>query len=232
MSRARPPVSGRDAQALRPRSSLRRAAPARSLAGARPASRLRAASVFSALLALTVLLATATAGLLALTACGDEEATAPPPEPLLGRRFPSVVGDALSGERVRLPEDFAGAPVIVVVAPSGDAQEDADRFIVSLRSSRAAFVETPVLASLVTRLTQRYHNGELKETEPRDMWGRIVPLYKDGAVLAEFMGEVEDETRAVVLVLDGDGVIRFKDGGGYDPAALDAAVAAYERLRR
>lgn len=167
-----------------------------------------------------------------LTACGGaEEPAPPPPEPLVGRRFPSVVGDALSGERVRLPEDFAGAPVIIIVAPSSDAQEDADRYLVSLRSRRVVFAETPVLPSLVTRLTQRYHNGELKETEPRDMWGRIVPLYKDGAVLAGFMGEPEDEALAVVFVLDGNGVIRFMDDGGYDPAALDAAVAAYERLQ-
>lgn len=169
---------------------------------------------------------------LALVACGGEEETPPAPsEPLVGRRFPSVVGDALSGDRVRLPEDYAGMPVIVVVAPAGEAQEDADRFMVSLRSRGVAFVETPVLASLVTRLTQRYHNGKLKETEPRDLWGRIVPLYKDGAVLAGFLGEVEDETPAIVFVLDGDGVIRFQDGDGYDAATLDAAVAAYERLR-
>ena len=78
---------------------------------------------------------------------------------------------------------------------------------------------------------QRYHDGRLKESEPRDMWGRIVPLYKDGAVLAEFMGEVEDDSLAVVLVLDGDGVIRFYDDEGYDSATLEAAVAAYESLR-
>lgn len=181
-----------------------------------------------ALLLLAALLAALVAG-----ACGGGEEDVPAPaEPLVGRRFPSVVGEALTGAAVRLPEDFAGAPVIVIIAPSSDAQEDADRYLVSLRSRGAAFVETPVLASLVTRLTQRYHNGKLKETEPRDMWGRIVPLYKDGAVLAEFIGEVEDEARAIVLVLDRDGVIRFLDGGGYDAATLEAAVAAYESLRR
>ena len=169
---------------------------------------------------------------LAVGACGGgKDATPAPAEPLVGRRFPSVVGEALSGAAVRLPEDFAGAPALVVVAPAGEAQEDADRYLVSLRSRGVAFVETPVLASLVTRLTQRYHDGKLKESEPRDMWGRIVPLYKDGAVLAEFIGEVEDDSRAVVLVLDGDGVIRFFDGEGYDSATLEAAVAAYESLR-
>jgi hypothetical protein len=180
----------------------------------------------AAALLLAALLAAFAAG-----ACGGDEAAPAPAEPLVGRRFPSVVGEALSGAAVRLPEDFAGAPVLVVVAPAGEAQEDADRYLVSLRSRGVAFVETPVLASLVTRLTQRYHNGKLKETEPRDMWGRIVPLYKDGAVLAEFIGEVEDETRALVLVLDRDGVIRFLDDGGYDSATLEAAVAAYESLR-
>lgn len=170
---------------------------------------------------------------LAAGACGGGEEAAPAPtEPLLGRRFPSVVGEALSGTAMRLPEDFAGAPVLVVVAPAGEAQEDADRYLVSLRSRGVEFVETPVLASLVTRLTQRYHNGKLKETEPRDLWGRIVPLYRDGAVLAEFIGEVEDEASAIVLVLDRDGVIRFLDDGGYDAATLEAALAAHESLRR
>ncbi len=168
---------------------------------------------------------------LALVSCGEPDAPAPV-EPLLGRRFPSVVGDTLAGTRVRLPEGSAGAPLLIVIAPALEAQEDADRFIVSLRAREVEFVETVVLPSLVTRLMQRYHNGELKESEPRDMWARIVPLYKDGAVLAEFLGEVEDETLAIALVLDGEGVIGFYDGGGYSRETLAAAVRAYEDLRR
>ncbi len=168
---------------------------------------------------------------LALVSCGEPGAPAPV-EPLLGRRFPSVVGDTLAGTRVRLPEGSAGAPLLIVIAPALEAQEDADRFIVSLRAREVEFVETVVLPSLVTRLMQRYHNGELKESEPRDMWARIVPLYKDGAVLAEFLGEIEDETLAIALVLDGDGVIRFYDAGGYSRETLDAAVDAYEAQRR
>jgi hypothetical protein len=165
-------------------------------------------------------------------ACGGgTPARSEPVEPLLGKRFPSVVGDALTKERVRLPEDFAGAPLIVLIAPTLDAQEDADRFMVSLRTRDVDFVEIPVLPSLVTRLMQRYRNGQLKESEPRDMWGRIVPLYKDGAVLEGFLGEVEDEALAIVLVLDDDGVIRFHDDRGYSRETLDAALAAYERQR-
>jgi len=167
----------------------------------------------------------------ALVSCGGPDEPAPV-EPLLGRRFPSVVGDTLAETRVRLPEESAGAPLLVVIAPALEAQEDADRFIVSLRTREVEFVETLVLPSLVTRLMQRYHNGELKESEPRDMWARIVPLYKDGAVLAEFLGQVEDETLAIVLVLDGEGVIRFSDDGGYDRETLEAAVGAYEAQQR
>ncbi len=213
----RQPAAGRPRGRGRPVADA--AAPRRPVGAALP---LAAALLLVALLAA-----------LAVGACGGgQEVATAPAEPLVGRRFPSVVGEALSGAAVRLPEDFAGAPVLVVVAPAGEAQEDADRYLVSLRSRGVAFVETPVLASLVTRLTQRYHTGKLKETEPRDMWGRIVPLYKDGAVLAGFIGEVEDEARAIVLVLDRDGVIRFLDDGGYAAATLEAAVAAYESLRR
>jgi hypothetical protein len=183
------------------------------------------------LLPLCLLVAFALGLPLALASCGEPGEPAPV-EPLLGKRFPSVVGDTLAGTRVRLPEESAGAPLLVVIAPALEAQEDADRFMVSLRTREVEFVETLVLPSLVTRLMQRYHNGELRESEPRDLWARIVPLYKDGAVLAGFLGEVEDETLAIVLVLDGEGVIRFYDDGGYSRETLEAAVGAYEAQRR
>jgi hypothetical protein len=167
-------------------------------------------------------------------ACGDEAAPATPsPTPaLVGQRFPSVVGEDLTERSVSLPEDFAGAPLLVLIAPGQDAQADAGRFIAALRRrSDVVFVETPVLPSLVTRLLQGYINGKLREDEPRDVWPRIVPLYHDGDVLARFVGSAGDETATSVAVLDRDGVIRYYDDGGFSEATLAAALATYDRLR-
>lgn len=166
----------------------------------------------------------------ALTACGGGGATEPPPGPV-GQTFPGVTGEALSGEAVSIPGDYAGAPAIVLVAPSKESQADADKWIVALRPRKdVVFVETPVLGSLITRMMQGFINGKMRGGEPRDMWPRIVPMYKDGDKLGEFFGD-HGATLTYVVVIDGDGVIRAFSTSGFSDAALADALAAYDELK-
>ena len=142
-----------------------------------------------------------------------------------------VTGEALSGEAVSIPGDYAGAPAIVLVAPSKESQADADKWIVALRPRKdVVFVETPVLGSLITRMMQGFINGKMRGGEPRDMWPRIVPMYKDGDKLGEFFGD-HGATLTYVVVIDGDGVIRAFSTSGFSDAALADALAAYDELK-
>lgn len=166
----------------------------------------------------------------ALTACGGG-AAAESPSGLVGETFPSVTGESLDGAAVSLPGDYAGAPAIVLVAPSKDSQDDADKWIAALRPKKhVVFVETPILGSLITRMMQGFINGKMRGGEPKDMWPRIVPMYKDGDELKELFGD-HGTLRTYVTVIDGDGVIRTFLTSGFSDEALADALAAYEELK-
>jgi hypothetical protein len=178
-------------------------------------------------------LAMAVALVITLAACGggDPVGTARQGSDLLGKTFPSVTGESLAKQDVTLPGDFAGAPLIVLVAPSKGSQPDADRWLGALRTrAGVAFVETPVLPSLLTRLMQGFINGKMRGGEPKVLWPRIVPMYKDGDVLKKFFGEHGDRV-TYVAVLDKEGVIRAFTAGPFDEALAAGVLGEYEKLR-
>ncbi len=51
----------------------------------------------------------------------------------VGRTFPWVAGTALSGSRVRFPDDFIGAPALLLIAYRRGAQADVDRWAAFVR---------------------------------------------------------------------------------------------------
>lgn len=164
-----------------------------------------------------------------LTGCGKQK----PPQQvskLVGHRFPTVSGKDLTKHVVSIPGDWAGAPVIVLVTPSKGSQPDADRWIAALRTRTGVeFRETPVIDSVVARVMQGFIAGKMRGGLPRDMWPRVIPLFKDGGKVKSFFGDYGDRL-AYVVVLDKDGVIRWFSAEGYSDSAGDQVVAAYHSL--
>jgi len=75
------------------------------------------------------------------------------------------------------PGDFAGAPLIVLVAPRKSSQSDADKWLRALRANDGVeLVETPLLPSLLTRLVRGFINGKMRGEEPKALRPRIVPI--------------------------------------------------------
>jgi hypothetical protein len=172
------------------------------------------------------------AAVLAGAGCGSGDAAPQPGDELIGKSFPAVEGESLAKKNVAVPVDFAGAPLIVLVAPSKASQPDADKWLAALRPQKEVeFIEVPVLPSLLTRLMQNFINGKMRGGEPRDVWPRIIPVYADGDKLTEFFGERGDES-TYVAVLDGDGVIRFFRVGPFSEALRDEVLEQYEALTR
>jgi hypothetical protein len=149
---------------------------------------------------------------------------------ILGRRFPSVAGRALSGEVVRFPEDLAGSPALLLCAYRRGTQADADRW--------AAFVERelpdlrtyelPIIPSLVWRPLQGWIDGGMRGGVPPSLWSTTVTLYGQGAAARDFIGD-SGGLRTQVVLLDAAGKVAFHDAGGFSEegaARLAAAVAA------
>lgn len=163
----------------------------------------------------------------------DFRPSMPPQETaaIVGHRLPTVSDKDLTGEIRHLPTDFAGAPLIVLVAPSKQSQADADKWIADLRQRPTVeFRETPVITSKIAGMMQGFIEGKMREGLPEDMWPRVVPLFHDGARLLSFFGDYGDSL-AWVSVLDGQGTVRWFAADGYSAELADKAVKKYASLR-
>jgi hypothetical protein len=152
---------------------------------------------------------------------------------VVGRRFPSVTGTALSGELVHVPEDFAGAPVLLLCAYRRGTQADVDRWAVfaERRLPGLTVRELPIISSRLWRPLQGWIDGGMRGGVPPSLWGRVVTLYEEGAAARAFIGDGGGQRTQVVL-LDEAGVVAFHDAGGFADEAAEALAAAAAALGR
>jgi hypothetical protein len=152
---------------------------------------------------------------------------------IVGRLFPSVTGTALSGELVRIPEDFAGAPVLLLCAYRRGTQADVDRWaaFAERRLSGLAVRELPIIASPLWRPLQGWIDGGMRGGVPPSLWGRVVTLYAQGAAARAFIGDGGGQ-RAQVVLLDAAGVVAFHDAGGFGDGTAEALAGAVAALGR
>lgn len=148
--------------------------------------------------------------------------------PLEGRRFPSVAGIALSGERVRFPEDTLGAPALLLCAYRRDTQADIDRWaaFAGRELPQLAALELPIIPALIWRPLQGWIDGGMRGGVPRAQWSHVVTLYEEGAKARAFIGGGD---RAQMVLLDVAGMVAFYDAGGFrenGARRLAAALAA------
>jgi hypothetical protein len=149
---------------------------------------------------------------------------------VLGRRFPSVAGKALSGELVRFPEDVLGSPTVLFVAYRRNTQRDIDQWAAFVRreAPEVKAYELPVIPALIWRPLQGWIDSGMRGGVPNGQWANVVTLYEQGAAARDFVGDRGGLT-ANVLLLDATGVVcwSWHDGFG-DPAGqrLLAALAS------
>lgn len=148
---------------------------------------------------------------------------------IVGRRFPDVAGRALSGDRVRIPADLAGAPALLLCAYRRGTQADIDRWAAFAASALPDLVayELPIIPARLWRPLQGWIDGGMRGGVPPSLWSRTVTLYEDGGAARDFIGDPGGLAAQVVL-LDATGVVALHDGRGFSPAGA-AALAAVAR---
>jgi hypothetical protein len=149
----------------------------------------------------------------------------------VGRRFPSVAGQALSGETVRIPEDLLGAPALLLCAYRRGTQPDIDRWAACAGREFPwlAVYELPIIPSIVWRPFQGMIDGGMRGGVPRPQWSSVVTLYEQGGKARAFLGD-GGGLRAIVVLLDADGVVTFCETGGYRESTARALAQALRRL--
>ena len=150
---------------------------------------------------------------------------------LVGRSFPSVAGQALSGETVRIPEDLLGAPALLLCAYRRGTQPDIDRWaaFAGREFPWLTVYELPIIPSVVWRPFQGMIDGGMRGGVPRGQWSSVVTLYEQGAKVRAFLGD-GGGLRANVVLLDADGVVTFGETGGYREAGERALAQALRAL--
>lgn len=149
-------------------------------------------------------------------------------------RLPSIVGEALDGAQVRLPEDLAGAPSVLLVAYEQDAQFDVDRWILGLLQlgANVRVLEVPTIPGMFPGAFSGQIDEGMRGGIPQADWGIVVTLYGDEAkVMAAFTGNAERGNSARVLGLDADGVVRFFHDEGYSATRVKALVETLTSTR-
>ena len=141
------------------------------------------------------------------------EAEGPGP---IGRAFPWVAGTALSGSRVRFPDDFIGAPALLLIAYRRGAQNDVDRWAAFVRREAPGLkvLEVPVIPALVWRPFHGMIDGGMRGGVPKPQWSSVVTVYDDGAAVRDFVGDRGGPVAHATL-LDAHGVVRALENGGF-----------------
>jgi hypothetical protein len=149
-----------------------------------------------------------------------------------GETFPSVGGSALDGRDVRLPEAFAGSPVVLLIGYEQNTQFDLDRWAMGMRQAgvTVAACEVPTIPGLVPGLFSGYIDGGMRRGIPQEDWGSVVTVYGDGDLIARFTGNADGLPGRIVL-LDKDGRVVFFHDRGFSPGTLDRLRAAIDSLR-
>lgn len=149
---------------------------------------------------------------LSLAAC---QSVVPNRDPV-GELFPSVVGESLEQQEVRLPEALAGKPAVVLVGYDQDAQFDADRWLYGLLQADlpVQILELPTLPGIFPSLFSGTIDSGMRSGIPSEDWALVVTLYDaDAERLTQFTGNASPRNIRVLL-LDATGrVLWFHDRG-------------------
>ncbi len=150
-----------------------------------------------------------------------------------GERFPSVQGQTLGAQTVRLPEDVLGDAALLFVGYKQSTQFDIDRWVLALRQAKVGVrtYEVPTLPGLGARLAARSIDAGMRSGIPSEDWNAVVTLYDDAAPVARFTG-TENGLPARVLLVDERGHVVFFHDEGYSLAALGKLEQALASLRR
>jgi hypothetical protein len=148
----------------------------------------------------------------------------------VGRRLPSVRGSALNGESVRLPQELAGAPAVLLIAYQRATQEDIARWLTFLQASapRLTVYEVPTTTPLAYRAPSGSIDNGRRRGVPRVLWPQVVTLCGEGDTMRRFLGDRGSEGASVVL-LDRDGLVRWFDALGF---TADKGARLLDELRR
>ncbi len=151
-------------------------------------------------------------------------------------RFPSVSGSNLLKEPVRLPDDLAGSPALVLVAFKQRQQLEVNTWLanedrIEKLIPGVQIIETPTISSARWGLLAWWiDNGMRSGIQDEQARRRTVTLYTNVRAFREALGLETDQTPYAVLLDPGGNVLAI-EAGAFDEQKLDRMLEAAREAR-
>ena len=149
-------------------------------------------------------------------------------------RFPSITARSLEGTEVRLPEDFAGERIVVIVAFQRHQQSLVDSWVPWFDERAAAdpglrFYEIPTIGRMWIPARRFIDGGMASAIRDPVILRRTLTVYGDVGHVTGPLGIATRSTIALFL-LDPSGAVRWSGTGGFDAATARSLENALDAI--
>lgn len=150
--------------------------------------------------------------------------------------FPTIGARNLQGLDVMLPAAFAGDRNIVMVAFKRDHQDLVDSWVPWLEKRATtdpglSFYELPTIGRIWAPVRNLIDGGMAAAIREPVILQRTLTIYGDVSRLTRPLG-IDDRSTITVLLVDGNGAVRWQAAGGFDPETARSLGNALRASRR
>lgn len=162
------------------------------------------------------------------TACS----TTYPNKNLVGKDFPTIKGQALSGERWNIPQGMEGKATVFLIGYKQNSQFDIDRWLIGLDMKKVSLpiYELPAIQGFFPRMISTKIDNGMRKGIPQNLWKSVITIYGDGEEVQRFTGNERPNNARVVLIDEKGHILYFYDGG-FSVSELNKLTKVSRNLR-
>ncbi len=156
--------------------------------------------------------------LLMLAGCSSQY----PNQNLVGKTFPTIVGQTLEKTPLTIPTDFTDDHTLLLIGYVQNSQFDIDRWLIALdvTQTQVKVYEVPTIQGIFPEMFSTVIDNGMRSGIPKPMWKGVVTVYSDGEKVQAFTGN-ENSANARVLLLNKAGEILYFYDQGFAVDALN-----------
>ncbi|GHF00248.1 hypothetical protein [Thalassotalea profundi] len=141
---------------------------------------------------------------------------------ITGKKFPSISGQTLEQQKLKIPEDFNDKFTLLLVGYKQNSQFDIDRWLIGLdmTNTQVPVYELPTIQGLFPKMFSTIIDNGMRAGIPKPLWKGVVTVYQDGEKVQAFTGNTNPNNARVIL-LDDDGTIVYFYDDGFSVDALN-----------
>lgn len=151
----------------------------------------------------------------------------------VGDRLPRLEGEFLTGRQAVLPDAAAGTVRLVTFGFSYDSRVPVEAWAKWFKTTYrgrpgVTLFEVPMIGG-AGRMAKFFIDRGMRRGTPRELHENVITVYGGTGPWKQRLG-VADDALAHLVVLDGDGTIRWRYAGPFDTGAAAGAQEAIDAL--